>query len=201
MSRSTDQSVPSSALNQQRDPREFVHRIDPDGRIGFINDAWLAFAAENGWHTSAVQVLGSDLMAYIVDPETRHLYNLLINRAREEGREASFNYRCDSPDCRRFMHMRIDYIRELNQVEFRSRVLRLERRDPADLINPSYAARSGEILTMCGWCKAVWVDHAWIEVEQAVELLGVLTEQVLPRISHGICPGCRDRIISVGAQS
>lgn len=188
-------------MNQHQDPREFVHRIDREGRIGFVNDAWLAFAAENGWHTSAAELLGSELMAFIVDAETRLIYNMLINRVREAGREASFNYRCDSPDWRRFMEMRITNIRELDQVEFRSRVLRLERREPVDLIDPSCAARSREILTMCGWCKAVRVEHAWIEVEQAVERLGILANQVLPRISHGICPDCRDRIINVGAQA
>ena len=139
-------------------------------------------------------------MEYIADPETRHIFNLLINRAREEGRQACFNYRCDSPDYRRFMEMRISHIRAMDQVEFRSRVLRLERREPVDLIDPSHVERSGEILKMCGWCKAVLVDHAWIEVEQAVERLGILADRILPQISHGMCPDCRDRMTTTGAQ-
>ena len=147
-----------------------------------------------------MQVLGSELMAYIVDPETRHIYNLLINRAREEGRQARFRYRCDSPDCRRFMEMRINHIRILDQVEFRSRVLRVERREPVDLIDSAHSKRSGEILKMCGWCKAVSVDHAWIAVEEAVERLGILADQVLPKISHGICPDCRNRMMHMGAK-
>jgi hypothetical protein len=185
-------------LNNPQDPREFVHRIDGDGCIGFVNDAWLAFAAENGWRISDRQVLGSPLMAYIGDPETRHIYKLLIDRARQQGRKARFNYRCDSPEYRRFMEMLIDHNRVLDQVEFHSRVLRLERREPVNLIDPTHEQRSDEILTMCSWCKAVLVDQAWIEVELAVERLGILADQALPQISHGICPGCRDRITGVG---
>ena len=185
-------------MNQLHDPREFVHRIDGDGRIRFVNDAWLAFAAENDWGISATQVVGSTLIKYISDPETRHIYNLLVNRAWEEGRHARFNYRCDSPDCRRYMEMQIYHNQICNQVEFRSRVLHMERREPVDLMDPCHEKRSDEILRVCGWCKAVRVDHAWLEVEQAVERLGILSDRILPQISHGICPDCSKRMTSVG---
>ncbi len=174
-----------------------MHRIDRAGRIGFVNDDWLDFAAENGWHISAMQVLGSQLTDCIAGPQTRHIYNQLIDRVREEGCEARFNYRCDSPDCRRFMEMRINHILELDQVEFRSRVLRLERREPINLVDLSLNKRSGEILNMCSWCKAVLVDQTWVEVELAVERLGLLADPVLPQISHGICPDCRNRMTGV----
>ena len=136
-------------------------------------------------------------MACIADPQTRHIYTLLIDRVREEGREARFNYRCDSPHCRRFMEMRINHIRTLDQVEFSSRVLRLERREPVNLIDFSLDKRSSEILNMCSWCKAVLVDQAWVEVELAVERLGLLADPVLPQISHGMCPDCRNRMTGV----
>ena len=177
-------------MSQQTEPREFVHRVGSDGRITFVNAAWLAFAAENGWKTSASEVLSSPLMEHISDPETRHIYHLLIERIREDGRRVCFSYRCDSPDCRRFMEMRIHHVRALDQVEFCSRVLRTERRDPVALLNPDLAERSNKILTVCSWCKAVEADDAWVEVEQAVERLGLLAAQALPRISHGICPAC-----------
>ena len=171
-----------------------MHRVDRDGRLRSVNDAWLAFAAENGWQTSTSEVLGSPLMAYISDPETRHIYQLLIEQVGKDGRPACFSYRCDSPDCRRLMEMRIHYDRALDQVEFRSRVLRVERRDPVALLKSGPAERSGAFLTVCSWCKAVQTNHAWIDVEQAVEQLGLLVAQVLPQISHGICPACSERM-------
>lgn len=181
-------------MSQQTDPREFVHRIDSNGRVRFVNHAWLTFAAENSWSTSASEVLGSPLMEHISDLETRHIYHLLIERVREDARQVCFSYRCDSPDYRRFMEMRIHHDRDLDQVEFRSRVLHAERRDPVTLLDSSLAERSDDILTVCSWCRAVQVDHTWIEVEQAVERLRLFATQALPQISHGICPSCNERV-------
>jgi hypothetical protein len=176
-------------MSEQTDPREFIHRIDSEGRISFVNDAWLAFAAENGWTTTASQVVSSPLMQHIADAETRHIYRLLIHRTLEEGHRSRFLYRCDSPDYRRLMEMRISK-RAPDQVEFCSRVLRLEQRDAVDVLDPAFRNRSNEIVTVCSWCKAFLADHAWLEVEQAVGRLGIFVETALPRISHGICPAC-----------
>jgi hypothetical protein len=183
-------------MSEYTDPREFVHCIDRDGRISFVNDAWLAFAAENGWATTASRVLGSHLMQQIADPETRHIYQLLIDRVRGEGRQASFVYRCDSPDCRRLMEMRITQSAP-DLVAFSSRVLHLDRRDSVNLLDPGFRTRSNDILTVCSWCKSVLADHVWIEVEQAVRRLEILTARALPQISHGICPSCSDHMTGV----
>ena len=183
-------------MSQQTDPREFVHRVDRNGRIRFVNDAWLAFAAENSWHTSASEVLSSPLMEYISDPETQHIYRLLMERVRKKGDQVRFRYRCDSPDCRRLLEMRIHHDRALEQVEFRSRVLHAERRDPVTLLDFGLAGRTDSLLTVCSWCKAVEIDHAWVEVEQAVQRLGLLAAQALPQISHGICPTCSERMLA-----
>jgi hypothetical protein len=179
---------------QEHDPREFVHRIDRDGRIRFVNDAWLSFAAENRWGESAREVLGSPLMAHISDAQTRHIYDLLLERVHEKGRDIRFHYRCDSPDCRRFMEMWIHHDRALDQIVFRSRVLRLETREPVALLDSGLAERSGDVLMVCSWCKAVEAGHVWVEVEQAVERLDLFAPEALPPISHGICPDCSERM-------
>jgi hypothetical protein len=176
-------------MSDQTDPREFIHRIDSEGRISFVNDAWLAFAAENGWSTTVSQVVGSLLMQQIADAETRHIYRLLIDRTLGEGHRSRFLYRCDSPDYRRLMEMRISKSAP-DQVEFCSRVLHLKQRDAFDVLDPAFRKRSKAIVTVCSWCKAFLADHAWLEVEQAIGRLGLFTETGLPRISHGICPTC-----------
>lgn len=184
-------------LNQQQDTQEFVHSIDDAGLICYVNENWINFAAENDWPISAEEMIGSNLMTSIMDPETRHIYELLINRARQEGQQAHFNYRCDSPDCRRLMEMRISHNHVSDQVEFRSRIIRSEKRIAVALIDPSHKNRSDEILKMCGWCKSVWDEDHWIELEHAVKQLGLLTNQVLPQISHGICNECSKRMTSL----
>jgi len=186
-------------MSQELDTREFVHRIDREDRICFVSAAWLAFAAENGWSTSADQVLGSAIMSQIADTETRHVYRLLIDKARDGSRPATFRYRCDSPDLRRFMEMQISNLGR-GQIEFRSRVLRLERREPVRVLDAALRNRSGDILSMCSWCKAVYAQSAWIELEEAVQRLGILAESALPAISHGICPTCSERMLQGGGR-
>ncbi|MDJ0833896.1 MAG: hypothetical protein QNJ69_10270 [Gammaproteobacteria bacterium] len=183
--------------NKQQAAQEFVHSIDEEGRICFVNDAWLTFAAENDWPITAEAMIGSKLMASIMDPETRHIYSLLIDRAREQDQQARFNYRCDSPGRRRLLQMHISLNRTSQHIEFRSRILSSVKRQPIALIDPSQKIRSDEILKMCSWCKSIWDEHHWIELEQAVQQLGFLTAKVLPRISHGICNVCSERMTSL----
>lgn len=184
-------------MQQHTDHREFVHRIDADDRICFVNEAWLAFAGENGWCVSADAVLGSRIMSHIEDAETRHVYTLLVDRVREAGRPVQFHYRCDSPGMRRFMEMRM--VRpQPGQIEFRSRVLRLERRKPIRILDAALPRSQDRCLLLCSWCKAVHVQTAWLALEEAVQRLDLLADAALPRLSHGICPACSDRMTHLG---
>ena len=193
----TDRRVAATLMRNESDNREFIHRIDLEDRICFVNDAWMTFADENNWSASAARVLGTPLMSHITDPETRHIYRLLIDRTRNTGRRSRFCYRCDSPDLRRFMEMRISRLPR-GQVEFRSRALRLERREPVPVLDPALRQRSRDVLEMCGWCKDVRVQALWLELEEAVQRLGILAEAALPQISHGICPTCSERLKDAG---
>jgi hypothetical protein len=184
---------------QQFDQRDFIHRIDGDGRICSVNQAWLDFAVENDWDVDKARLLGSDLMASISDLQTRHVYGLLINRVRDSRRSAHFRYRCDSPDCLRLMEMRMHYDATLDQVEFRSRALSIERREPIAVLDTRRLQRSSQTLSVCSWCKAVQMAQAWVELEQAVVRLGLFAADALPRISHGICPDCSKRLATLTA--
>ncbi|MFP4063794.1 MAG: hypothetical protein ACOC26_06030 [Halochromatium sp.] len=175
----------------------YVHRIDADGRISDVSAEWLAFAARNGYPTSAEAELGRSLFSVIADAETRHLYALLIERARASKRTVQFGYRCDSPDQRRWMQMRMRHLAETDEIEFSSRLLRAQARPRVPLLEPEQGrAHTQSVLSMCSWCKAVLAEHAWVEVEQAVLRLGLFAMEAMPRISHGICPACSQRLSS-----
>ena len=175
----------------------FVHRIDADGRISYVSAEWLAFAARNDYPTSAEAELGRPLLSVIADAETRHLYALLIQRARASKRTVQFGYRCDSPDQRRWMRMHMRHLAETDEIEFSSRLLRAQTRPRVLLLEPEQGqSHSQRVLSMCSWCKAVLAEHAWVEVEQAVLRLGLFAMEAMPRISHGICPACSQRLSS-----
>lgn len=174
----------------EEDKREFIYRVDPEDSIVFANANWYDFACENG-EAALIPgvVVGSPLWSFICNSETRHLYEILLKKIRNTGRSVKVPYRCDSPDCRRFMELRIARLAN-QEVEFRSRILRLELRVPVRLLEGN-VERTEELLIMCSWCKKVAVpDKGWVEVEEAVNVLRLFDKPRLPRISHGICDPC-----------
>lgn len=176
-------------------PYTTIHRIDRDGRIAWVNAAWTAFARDNAAHFPAGGVLRTRLWDYIAGAETRHIHQLLMERAREMGCVLHLPYRCDSPDMRRFMEMDIVALAQGAGFEFRNRVLRLEQRAPVPLLD-SVVQQPDRVIVMCNWCKRVALASGeWLEVEQAVHALGLLEEAVCPAISHGVCPDCRHRLL------
>jgi len=173
--------------------RVFVHRVDRDGCILDVSPAWQAFAEENGAGPALSVVQGAVLWNYIAGAQTRHLYHVLMERAQQSGGSLHIPYRCDSPDTRRFMEMELEFLPEKGVFEFRNRLLRSEPREPVPLLDPN-TCRSEAILRMCSWCKKVKIhDDEWVEVEDAVRRLGLLEEECMPRLSHGICPDCEAR--------
>lgn len=180
----------------------YVHRVDAGLRISFVSAEWLAFAAENGRETTAAAELGRPLFSVIVDEGTRHIYRLLIERARSTHEALQFGYRCDSPDCRRWMQMQMRYLADSDEIEFASRLLRTAPRPYMPLVAANQSRQtSSQVLSMCSWCKAVLAEQAWVEVEQAVMQLRLFAADAKPRITHGICPDCSKRLLSLESSS
>jgi hypothetical protein len=76
-------------------------------------------------------------------------------------------------------------------VEFRTRVLAEDEREPQPLLDPRQP-RSADLVRICSWCKKVDLGDRWAEVEEAVERLGLFALARLPDLSHGMCDGCYD---------
>lgn len=190
-----------SQPNRAQESRpDFVHRIGTDGCISYVNADWVRFGRENGLETAASAVIGRPLLTAISDAETRHLYQVLIERVRGADEIVEFGYRCDSPDCRRWLQMRMRWLESTDEVEFGSLLLRRERRAPVALLDLSQQ-RSRDLLSMCSWCKQVLAEQSWVEVEQAIVRLQLFANRALPRISHGICPSCSERLCGITLES
>ena len=179
--------------------RQFVHRIDADGRIVSVNQDWLQFAAENRWPNSAEKLCGTPLVQYISGLEVQYIYKMLIERVRSHPSPITFNYRCDSPDCRRTLRMMIRHEPDTDTVEFRSWALRLEPRPTVELLDAELNRRADDVLYICSWCKRVQVNQRWLEVEKAVRELELFENEPLPQTSHGICPRCLQTMTTKGA--
>lgn len=176
-------------MTAPEDGRVFIHTVGADDNIVHVNDEWVEFARENGAPELAGEtVVGRAIWEFITGRETRHISRLLLDKVRAGGRSISIQYRCDSPELKRFMEMEIVPL-EGGSVDFRSRILRLERREPVPLLDPG-TSRGDEFLTICSWCRRARVASVWVELDEAVKKLQLFSSVSLPQLTHGICQDC-----------
>ena len=174
-------------------PRLFQYRVDEDNKIIYVSREWEIFARENqSPHLSPAVVLGKSLFQFLAHDETRHLYQILLQRVRSNQQRVMFPFRCDGPALRRFMELEMSPWPG-GQVQFESRMVREEPRDAVLLLDAS-VGRSEALLTICGWCKRVAVAGQWLEVEVVVRQLGLFQSPHLPKLTHGICNDCHERM-------
>jgi hypothetical protein len=176
-------------MAKQTDKRVFIHTVDADGSIAAVNDEWVEFARENGApELGREAVLGRAIWGFMEGMETRHISRLLLDNANRSGKSMTIPFRCDSTDLRRFMEMEIAPAGN-GIVEFRSRVLKIEKREPVLLLDPD-AGRGDEFLTICSWCRRARIDSAWVELDEAVKKLDLFSSASLPQLTHGMCQDC-----------
>ncbi|MFC1813159.1 hypothetical protein ACFL03_10770 [Thermodesulfobacteriota bacterium] len=171
------------------DKRKFICRIDLKDNITFVNDEWLEFAKENLATELSVNILNKTLWDFIGNHTVQHLYKMLFNRAREGAHIKGLPFRCDSPDCRRFLEMELSKVND-SEVEIKTRIIKQEYRKPIPLLSDLRDC-SKEIITICSFCKKIRIDESnWVEVEEAIKELRLGEVWPLPQLSHGACKIC-----------
>jgi hypothetical protein len=159
--------------------RYYLNQTD---ELVFVDDNWLLSALANDSPELAPEhILRRPLWGFIADMVTRELYRNMLARVRN-GHPVQFLFRCDAPDRRRLLQMRILF-RDDQLVEFQTKQRRTEMRPFVTLLARG-TARSTDLLRMCGWCNQICLeDKQWVEVEEAIAQLN-LFEQALT-YSHG----------------
>ena len=176
------------------DFRLFTHYVNQDGIITQVNDDWLDFAWENDWHVDRASIIGRSMWDYIAGEEVRHLYFVIMEKARNTGKTIRIPYRCDSSALKRYMTMEILYDTQRCQFCFSNRLLKTERQ----LVNvlEINRDRSQSMITICSWCKNVRTkDGLWLPVEEAIHELGLMSELKLPHLTHAACPECKRSVL------
>ena len=181
-------------MGKAPDKRTFIWIIDDADKIVRVNDAWLAFAVENTTpQLTATVVLDQPIWRFIQGQETGYLYQQIFSRVRAGVSPVKFPFRCDSPDCRRFMEMQLSLLPG-GGIQFMSHMVREERRDPVDLLDAS-RDRSGEFLKVCSWCKRIDIPgQGWGEIEAAIGALDLFDHLSMPRMTHTICDACHEAV-------
>jgi hypothetical protein len=164
------------------------YTIDADDRITAIDGAWDEFARANGAPgLTRESVIGTRLFDHVVGLEPREITSLLLLRVRS-GHAVSVGFRCDAPNRRRFLRLDLAPLPD-ERVRCSSTLVREEERPAQPLLDPR-VPRSGDMLAICSWCRRARAGERWLEIEEAVEHLGLLHEHQLPEITHTICPRC-----------
>ena len=170
------------------------YELDAKLRIQAVDDAWSEFAMANEAPELVTPApLGRHVFDYIQDATTVHLYRALFHRVRTTGRPIELPFRCDSAGLRRFLEMEI-CPGTASGLVLKTRVVRLEPRAPSALLDRA-RRRSSDMVRMCSWCKAVETPGHWCDVEQAVVALRLFEHELLPTVTHGICPPCYLRVV------
>lgn len=173
-------------------PPPVTYRLDQANRIILLNDMWEVFAEKNsGLALDRDHVLGQSIINYITGRETKHLYDIILKKVRQIKKPTVVTFRCDAPEERRFMKLKISPLPDDPQtLDCVCRQVKSELRRPIRLLMDQ-TPRSNDLLVMCSWCKQVKVDGNWFEVEEAIERLGLFFVDRLPGITHGCCGPCQ----------
>lgn len=165
------------------------YRIDGADRVVSVNDAWTKAAkSDAGPELLPPGILGRSLWEAIGDPTAQQLYGTLVGRVRAGAGPVNLVFRCDTPEQRRLLRLRIAAAGR--GILFEARFLAVKDRPPVALLSRA-ARRSRELLRICAWCKRVPMpDGRWVEVEEAMNRLDLLDAPALPQLTHGICPAC-----------
>ena len=169
----------------------FVYRIDTADIIVSVSDNWHSFAYNNAWDgdLQPESVVGSRLWDFIQDIETRHLYKTILDRVRAGKSCRPIPFRCDSPAVRRFLELQFKALPD-GQIEITSRIIRTEARNSVRLLDTD-TPRSADILVICSMCKKIRVSpDQWAEIEEGLIQLRLFENDLMPSLSHGLCPVC-----------
>jgi hypothetical protein len=171
------------------------YAIDEQDRLIRVDDGYYRFAAENGWEGVDAS-LGRSLWDFVAGHEVQRLQRLLLRRIREGVRGVELPFRCDGPEARREMDIRIAADRSGRVVLFSARLRSEEpRAEPQALLDPG-APRDRDFVAMCAWCDRFLVGGEWVEVEEAAKRLELFRRTEMPTLDHGICPRCSGTLLA-----
>ncbi len=182
-----------------------IYRLDSRDCFLGMNRKWSTFAEENGApELVGEQLLGEPLWRYVEGADVTRIYREVFWRVREQRIQVVFPFRCDSPEVRREMLMKV-LPKENNDLEIQCITKSIVRHsfpdadefpdldefpDADDKTAPFDPAT--ELLRICSWCKSVHLEDRWIAIEAAIKRLNLFGRPSVPQLTHSVCPDCSE---------
>ncbi len=176
-------------------PEPVIYHINKYDNLVSAGGLWDTFAIDNGAEELTFEkIRGRNLWDFITGDATKHVYGQILKRVRS-GETLEFEFRCDSPQLRRFMAMVIAPAKE-GGVRFKTRVIRIEER-----VNRCFqvTGRSGtdRLVISCSWCNRFRIGEGlWVEAENVVDILHIFDGSTDLSLSHGMCDACYQAALS-----
>jgi hypothetical protein len=175
-------------------PVDCHYVLDAAGNIVTVSTEWDALATDYQAPGAASEhVLGQPWQRFVSGAVTTHIYERLFARVRTTGEPLRFEIRCDQPAERRLLELAIAPANDRGFL-VTTRLIEASARPPVALfeLTPREAER---LLVLCSWCSRFQVGPSqWHEPELAMKALGLFAGDALPKLSHGMCGNCFQRV-------
>jgi len=167
---------------------DICYWLDIGDVIVDITGEWNSFAQENNaQELERRRVIGRNLLSFIQGDVTRMYVRTLIQSARLMRKPLVRAYRCDSPEQRRYMEMRL-CLEDSGLLRWEHRLVRIEplprRLEFRVLDGPVRPPR----IVRCSICNRLKQRAGWVEPD-AGEIPCPEGDGQIPVI-YGVCPGC-----------
>ncbi|MEG3619005.1 hypothetical protein V5T82_11110 [Magnetovibrio sp. PR-2] len=163
--------------------------VDADNIIIDVNDQWDLFAIENDADGLVhAHVIGQPLLKYVTGDSTRMFVEVMLQGARVRNTIISKPYRCDSPDLKRALEMRIIPL-DNHEVRLENHIVSLQTvAQPVHFIG--HATPSSDRVKRCSMCNKVELDQEWRD-----PLDGSVAQSFLDpssvKVYYGVCDPCQ----------
>lgn len=172
------------------DSQKVIYWLDRKRNIIEVGGAWDRFALENDASKAfSRQVQGNSVWKYIRDDSTRMWLDTLLQLAEITGDAVERPYRCDSPDTRRYMQMKI-IPEKPGVLRVEHRVVSTEKRNRTVYFKTS-DQMSRNMVSRCSICGRVKSKDQWQEPDQ-----GTQEKPLNLTVVYTVCPTCSSSLSS-----
>ncbi|MEW5727759.1 MAG: PAS domain-containing protein [Pseudomonadota bacterium] len=168
-------------------PQPVIYRVNGDGVITRVNEAWRLFAVDNGEDDLGDGAVGKRLWDYLTDPTLARIYHDLLRLVSASGRAVTFAYRCDSPVEKRHMEMTIRPIGD--EVEFENRFVSIEPQTPRAFFDRM--VKDPEAVPICSICQRLKAEGMWADALETFDAGRLRLEDSPMALAPTLCPECK----------
>lgn len=136
-----------------------------------------------------ISVIGRNYFEFSYDNILIKILKNIFNEARKRGEIFSTFYRCDDDDYVKYF--------KLNVIPLKNGLLRLEHiltKKIKRIKSLKDFDKSSKIYKMCAWCNKILHNNKFIEMEHAINEIGLFIDEGIPRFTHGICNDCKQKL-------